>query len=542
MTPTGIPRVDRGDVKTSTRTILCLLTLTALLWVTALAATATPDLVVAEFRVTPESPYPGMTVSLEAVIRNVGDDDADGQFFVRFSIDQHVIEDVAVSTGLRAGQERSISATWIAEEGRHTLTAEADGPFDRIHEIDEFNNLASQSLRVPFPSDVSALTGGATVAVRAFFDHSESGLLDVGTGVSDKLVDQLTQAGVRTVSRFELEETMRQQGLNPYSPEDVAAAARSAGADYVLVGYVASLGLSESAITLGALSIGTASADVQIDADLLLSSTRELVGSFSATGQHESTTELSLDLVSVLSQPDGGDPCAGGLQTDRDAYAQGESVRIGFRNPAPDAWYSVEIYSSSGAFLQWLGWRYVPMGECGEWIWNQRDTFGTQVAPSVYVARISDGASQFASITFQVRPGSGLFPLADTITVGSPSFESSVAGEAINEAIGGLMIDIIPMLEASAVEGPHLALGALEDAEDVTEARIAAILPDGRVAINIGASSGVSRGDFFLIVDESGGEVRGEIVIVEVRDNVSYAVRSTDFEPHIGDIAVPVSP
>jgi len=93
--------------------------------------------------------------------------------------------------------------------------------------------------------------------------------------------------------------------------------------------------------------------------------------------------------------------------------------------------------------------------------------------------------------------------------------------------------------------------GFTEPLTHTSEGQIAAILPDGRIAINIGASSGVAHDDFFevldvvnVIVDPQSLEildydmlgVRGEIMITEVRDRVSFGVLTSDFEPIIGDI------
>jgi len=505
----------------------------------SVAAMAVPDLIVADLFIDPAAPYAGTAVHLEAVVENVGSDKADGQIFVRFEIDGQLLEDAVLTSGVGAGERRSIFAVWDAEEGTHLFTAEVDRPFDRVHEWDETNNLLGLEMEIPRPSDVYELTRGATVAVASFFDSSASGLIDVGGGISDKITQQLAEAGVRTLSRIELEETLRMSGLNPFSIEDTVDAARMTGADFVLRGDVTGLELSESSISLGALSIGTARAEVRIEASLLETTSGQEVGLVSAHGDHETTAEFSLDLAGLLNLPDGLDTCAGGLRTDRDAYRAGESVRIGFRNPAPDTWYSVEILSSSGAFLQWLGWQFVPMGECGVWVWDQRDTFNTQVSPSVYVARISDAGSQVGSVTFEVRPGASLFPLADDLTVGTPSFDGSVAGKATRRAVDRLVTDLIPLLAGLSPSSSAMMLGASEGEDSFESGRIAAILPDGRVAINIGASSGVSRGDFFLVLDETEWAVRGEIVVVEVRDSVSYAVRSTDFEPRIGDLVRP---
>ena len=89
------------------------------------------------------------------------------------------------------------------------------------------------------------------------------------------------------------------------------------------------------------------------------------------------------------------------------------------------------------------------------------------------------------------------------------------------------------------------------------DGQIAGILPDGRIAINIGASAGVAPGDRFevietenLIVDPEtlsiisydAVGVQGEILIVEVRDNVSYAVKIGEFTPAIGDVVRFIGP
>jgi hypothetical protein len=83
------------------------------------------------------------------------------------------------------------------------------------------------------------------------------------------------------------------------------------------------------------------------------------------------------------------------------------------------------------------------------------------------------------------------------------------------------------------------------------EGQVASVLPDGRIAINIGASSGVAHGDVFevfdvasVIVDPQSHDIlgydilgiKGEILITEVRERVSYGVLTSEFEPAIGDI------
>jgi hypothetical protein len=77
------------------------------------------------------------------------------------------------------------------------------------------------------------------------------------------------------------------------------------------------------------------------------------------------------------------------------------------------------------------------------------------------------------------------------------------------------------------------------------------VLPDGRVAVNVGSSDGVAVGDRFevlavdhLVFDPETLavvayvvlETKGEVRIVEVRERVSYGVCQSAFEPLVGDL------
>jgi len=153
---------------------------------------------------------------------------------------------------------------------------------------------------------------------------------------------------------------------------------------------------------------------------------------------------LYFDLDALFSLPGAIDVCGGGLRTDRNAYHGGETVSIGYLNPSAAAWYSVEIHTTTGSFLQWLGWEYTALGGCGTWFWDQRDSFSAQVSPSVYVAKLWDGSSYTASQTFQIQPGISLFPLFGEIALGSMPFEESIFGGAVNEAVDRLVASPCP--------------------------------------------------------------------------------------------------
>lgn len=548
MTPTehhcvrpGVVNIkDVGHSLTAAGLVAALLFLTLCGWPTA----AGPDLIVVALAVEPSNPLPGATVLLTATVENMGDEDADSRFSVRFEVDGQRLESGSVSLGLDSGRRKDASTSWAAEEGPHVVLVEADQPFDRISEDDESNNVEEFNVLVPYSADIAQSVGGLRVAVGPFEDRSASGLLNVGDGVADKLSARLTQTGIRAVHWRELSETMQQQTLNPYLPSDVSLAAGILGADLLVTGSVVDIDTSQSSISLGPFSVGEGAANVSLAADVINVPTGDRLFGLSAEGGYRGSTEFSIDLDALFSLPGTIDVCGGGLRTDRSAYHGGETVSIGYLNPSAAAWYRVEIHTTTGAFLQWLGWEYTASGGCGTWFWDQRDSFGAQVPPSVYVAKLWDGSSYIASQTFQVQPGISLFPLFGEIALGSMPFEESIFGGAVNEAVDRLVSALVPALTsiAAASAGGASAV-SLEAASDAfVQGQVAAILPDGRIAINIGSASGVSKGDFFEVVDVEISSVRGEILVVEVRDHVSYAVAASAFDPAIGDIVRWIEP
>jgi len=512
----------------------------SLLILVALSTAALPDLVISGLSLEPSDPLPGAFVDLIATVENVGNDLAAGQFSVRFSVDGEVLESTAINNGLRAGRSVVTTASWIAKEGAHTFEIVADQPFDRVTEASEMNNARQFDVLVPLASSIAQQVGGLRVAVGSFEDRSESGWNNVADGVAEKVHERLAEAGIRTIDRGEFEETMQRQGLNPYASLDAAAAARELGADILITGSIVSISVDQASLSLGPFSLGDASVDVSIFADIMDAFAVEPVLTLSAEGHHAGSSGLSIDLDVLRSASGTANSCSGGLRTNRDAYYRGESVSIGYLNPAAASWFGVEIHDATGAFLRWLGWEYSTSGGCSEWSWDQRDSFGVQVSPSVYMAKIWDGSSYAASTIFQIRPGSSLFPLFDEITIGGEGFEESIVGAAVNRAvddlISRLVSSLISIAPAAGAERASIAFEA-EAGKPPSEGQIAAVLPDGRIAINVGGTSGLSKGDLFEVLGPpDASHVRGEIEVVEVRDNVSYAVLVGEFEAAVGDV------
>ena len=517
---------------------------------------ASPDLVVADVALRPESPNAGDAVTITATIRNVGTHAAQRTFYVRFTVNGVQVEALTLPLGLEAGRSKTVSVTWMAQVGTHTIAVEVDQPYDKIDESNEANNTLVATLVVPVSPDVTTRLANLKVAVARFEDRSSSGFLNVGEGVADALVKRLVESGVRVLERGELEAVMQERGLNPLLTTDLATAGQNLGADLLVVGTVNKVNVQQASFSVGLFSFSSASVETDISARLVNVYTTEIEKVVSAAGKEEGATGFSVGTGKILSlSPSASaDACAGGLRTNKPYYVVGETVHIGYLNPKAPAWYTVEIDTLSGGFIKWLDWQHITPGGCGRWMWDQRDMWNAQMSPGMYTVKLWDGTSYIGTVNFQIKLGGGLTPLPfDEITVGSHRFAGTIVGKATDSALNELVSELIRAMEAVAPK-VIAAKGALPVAgpEFVPKTgQIAAILADGRVVINRGTSSGVSKGDFFevldtrnLVTDPASGMilsydvlgVKGELVIVEVRDRISYGLRTSDFVPLVGDV------
>ena len=524
---------------------------------------AAPDLIIADIGLSPEMPIVGQMITIRATVENIGTSDARDRFNVRFLVDGIQVDAPSVPFGINAGRSKEVSITWQAHPGMHTVTVEADQPFDRISESSEDNN----SRTITFPVSIDPATSALSdikVAVARFEDRSSSGLINVGQGVADELIARLVQSGVRVLERSDLEAVMQERGLNPAIQSDLVTAGQLLGADLLIVGSVTKANVQQSSVSLGFFSASSASVNIAMSARLVNVYTSEIVDAVSAEGSASGSTGFSVNIGKLLSatSPTSTNVCVGGLRSDKPYYYVGETACFGYRNAGPDGWFGVEIDTIGGAFVKTLdGGQFVSHGACGEWFWNQQGPGGVQMTPGLYVAKLFDvvTSSYIATVNFQIRAGTGPITPLDEITVGSGQFDETIVGKATNNTLDQLVSQLINGMEnaapgvvatrgKSAAAGPSLA---------AREGQVAAILPDGRIAINIGSDAGVHKGDFFqvldtvnLIVDPTTGEilsydvigVKGELVITDVRDLASYAVRTSSFEPAIGDIVRLESP
>lgn len=525
------------------------------------AAVGKPDLIITGISLTPSSPVAGNQVTITATVKNVGTSPADQTFSVRFLIDGFPIGSGSISFGLKPGVTKSATITWTAEVGTHTITAQADQPFDKIDESNEQNNVLVATVVIPVNPAVAAKIAGLRVVVARFDDRSTSGFVNVGAGVADELINRLADSGVHVLERGELESLMQKRNLNPSQESGLVAAARLLGADLLIVGAVTKMNVTRASLSLGFFQVSSATAEVGMTARLINVYTSTVVKSVSASGSEQGTTGFSVDLGKILSltKPTAADVCLGGFRTDRPYYFPNETVHIGYRNPGPARWYGVEIHKTGGPFLKWLGWQFIPNGKCGEWFWDQRNASNAQMGAGFYTAKLWDGATYLATTEFQIRPGtSPAGPLIDEVTVGSPQFANTIVGRVVSHVVNQLTARLIDGMAqvASQIHATRSAPLVAAPAPLPRVGQVAAILPDGRVVINIGANVGVHKGDFFqvlatenLITDPTTGKVlsydvrgvKGEIVIVSVRDQVAYGVKTSQFNLLVGDVVRPSS-
>ncbi|MGD9675085.1 MAG: CARDB domain-containing protein [Candidatus Bipolaricaulia bacterium] len=525
---------------------------------------AKPDLIVASVEIRPSVPFPGSVAALVARVENVGDDRSSSSVFVLFSVDDVEVGSATIAGGMEAHTQREVSVPWTAVGGPHIVTVAVDQPQSRVRESRETNNTASITVFIPWTAASPNALGGLRIAVAEFIDRSDAGFVNMGAGVADNLADRLAELGVVVVERGELEGLLQGRSLDPFREENLILAARELGVDLVVTGAVDAVSVGEVALTLGLVRFVSESVDVRASARLLDVRAGTVVSSISAEGHEQGATAASAGLNGFLGLAKGYDVCGGGLRSDDDAYSVGETVPIGYANPGDEGWFSVEIYDASDQFLSWLGWRFVGAGQCGTWFWDQQDELGSQVGSGVYRAKLWNGATYAAVAGFQVRPGrSAAAPPIGEITVGEESFDRTIAGMAVRRVIEQLTASVLSAMaddlrsESAATPGEGVALPLSAPATPVRIAQVAATLPDGRVAINIGSSSGVAVGDRFeilsvanLVLDPQGlgvvsfdtVDTKGEIEIVEVRELVAYGVCLSEFQPGIGDVARWVTP
>lgn len=177
----------------------------------------TPDYQITSLSVDPTSGLTdGLPVRVSATVRNQGPGDTVGTSRVTFYVDGDYVDSVTVSPGLATGEETTVSGSWTAVTGTHTLTAECDSG-NALTEADESNN-RSEPLTLPevlspdlqvteilFSPDV--LVDGVDTLLRATINNTGTGgtartfyvRFEVdGTFVAERIVNVHLDAGAST--------------------------------------------------------------------------------------------------------------------------------------------------------------------------------------------------------------------------------------------------------------------------------------------------------------------------------------------------------
>jgi hypothetical protein len=103
------------------------------------------DLTVANVTVSDTSPVEGQNVTVNATIENIGSEEVTQSFNITFTDSSTTGSDVLDTTlvnGLNAGANVSVSTSWNASVGAHSLLVRADTPLENgsVQETDESNN------------------------------------------------------------------------------------------------------------------------------------------------------------------------------------------------------------------------------------------------------------------------------------------------------------------------------------------------------------------------------------------------------------------
>ncbi len=114
---------------------------------------AAPDLTISSITRTPATPSMGEMVTFTATISNTGGS-TERKFEVGFAVDGEAIGIQAVATGLENNATTTVTHTWVATSGSHTVTVTVD-PGDQMPETDDANNSLTENLPTILPPDLT---------------------------------------------------------------------------------------------------------------------------------------------------------------------------------------------------------------------------------------------------------------------------------------------------------------------------------------------------------------------------------------------------
>ena len=527
-------------------------------------AAGAPDLVVKNLKISPLHPETGDRVKISTQVLNRGSDDT-RRFYVRLYVNGERIEYKPIIFGLDAGETESINFTWIAQPGHNELEVVVDDPFDKIDESNEDNNSWTQGVRV------SQLTAGKAatdinLAVVRFQDKSNSGFANTSSGLADMLTESLVNSGFNVLERREIESILFEKQLNPSDDSDLAEASSLAGADALVAGSLTDVDITESRIDMGFLSVTGATVSMNISYRLINAYTGEIISSGSLTETADGQTSASFDMGGFISSVSQGstDVCAGGFRTDKNVYAPGEVITIGYLDDNPSNTFTVQFYDSNGFSIgppMSSNYKFSTFSNpCVTWNWNPSPA----LTPGDYTVRLYDYWSNLISAkNFTVNVGANPPTWINQITFGTREFSNSVVGEAVEKALSRVSSGVVNSLNSSAStlltqRNKYNGQTNGDTGDGKLRCQVGTIVNSDTVTLtgvegNCGKGEGVEDFNIFYVFPEESVKVRGEflepipdnvepkgrVVVVNVFEETCEAQLIGSFSPSSGDLAIP---
>ena len=525
-----------------------------------------PDLVVNDLELSPSNPSPGEEVQISAQISNQGTSGT-GRFYVRLYVNEKKYDYKSISFGLDARETDTVNFSWTAEAGRTELKVVVDDPFDKIQEGNENNNSYTKTIKITRPAGGDARSE-LTVAVVSFKDESNSGFANVSDGVADMLVERLVNSGFNVLEREQIESVLFEQQLNPSINSELARASRIAGADALIVGSVTGIDIRKQQINLGFISVTGATVKVNMSYRVISSYTSQIIAADSETVEAEGQTDASFKLGTLLNSVSqvNINVCAGGFRTNKNAYAPGEVINVGYRDPGPPSSFAIRFYNSTGPIGPNLISTFKstsPGNSCVTWNWNPP----SPLPPGNYSVKLYPWPplSVIATKNFSVSAGASSPSWVGEITFGTKQFEDSIVGDAVEEALDKIASNLSFSLNSNASmlinqrgQAPE------EEAEEGGErgelkCQVISVQADNRVVLagvkgNCGRSEGIEEDDIFYMysaesfTDPNTGELieiipkteepKGKVIVLSVFENLCRAQTIGNFMANEGDLAI----
>ncbi len=282
------------------------------------------------------------------------------------------------------------------------------------------------------------------VAVAPFVDRAGTGLANIGPGLGEMLGQRLAAAGLFVIPPAALQAWLSQTGGGVYptgiipTPDTQAwrTASLALGADVLILPSVEKFYTSTIAFTLFLFTVRGASVQTDLHAEVVHLATGA-VQSVTAHGEASGAASVEVHLHFPF------DVCSGGFRTSKGVYFDGETVPIGYRDPAPPNTYYITIHSSASPIPNWASATASSTGAnpCVTWTWNQ--ALLPHAGPGEYVAILYRVPSPvpIATQTFTISAAAAV-----ELVVGSASFASAPWGEALNQALDSLAAKLLSLV------------------------------------------------------------------------------------------------